>query len=120
MTGYDFHPEVENDFAEIWDFIAADSPGAADKVIADILESIGALVPFPQQGYRRPDLTGRPLRFHERAQLPYRLCAGREAIGDCGRHSWQPKPARDGRHPKEAESNRPLCAYGMDEPQPVQ
>jgi hypothetical protein len=21
MTGYDFHPEVENDFAEIWDFI---------------------------------------------------------------------------------------------------
>jgi hypothetical protein len=26
MTGYNFHPEVENDFAEIWDFIAEDSP----------------------------------------------------------------------------------------------
>jgi plasmid stabilization system protein ParE len=31
MTGYDFHPEVENDFAEIWDFIAADSPATADR-----------------------------------------------------------------------------------------
>ena len=46
MTTYDFHPEVEN-FAEIWDFIAEDSPAAADKVIADILDTIEALVPFP-------------------------------------------------------------------------
>ncbi len=36
MTGYNFHPEVENDFAEIWDFIAEDSPNAADRVIADM------------------------------------------------------------------------------------
>lgn len=63
MTGYDFHPEVQNDFAEIWDFIAEDSPAAADKVIADILDTIEALAPFPHRGYRRPDLTGRPLRF---------------------------------------------------------
>jgi toxin ParE1/3/4 len=63
MTGYDFHPEVENDFAEIWDFIAEDSPAAADKLIADILDTIEALVPFPHRGYRRPDLTARPLRF---------------------------------------------------------
>jgi hypothetical protein len=25
MNGYDFHPEVEIDFAEIWDSIAEDS-----------------------------------------------------------------------------------------------
>jgi plasmid stabilization system protein ParE len=63
MTGYDFHPEVETDFAEIWDFIAERSPAAADKVIADILDTIEALVPFPHRGHRRPDLTSRPLRF---------------------------------------------------------
>ena len=63
MTRCDFHPEVENDFAEIWDFIADDSPAAADKVIADILDAIETLAPFPHQGYRRPDLTARPLRF---------------------------------------------------------
>jgi plasmid stabilization system protein ParE len=63
MTGYDFHPDVENDFAEIWDFIAEDSPAAVGKVIADILDTIENLVRFPHQGYRRPDITGRPLRF---------------------------------------------------------
>jgi len=32
-------------------------------VTADILDAIEGLVPFPHQGYRRPDLTSRPLRF---------------------------------------------------------
>jgi plasmid stabilization system protein ParE len=63
MTGYDFHPEAAVDLDEIWDFIAEDNLDAADKVIADILASIDALVPFPHQDHKRPDLTSRPLRF---------------------------------------------------------
>jgi len=63
MTGYDFHPEARADLDEIWEFIRADSLDAADRVIAEILASIRALVPFPDQGHRRPDLTSRPLRF---------------------------------------------------------
>jgi len=63
MTGYDFHPEAAIDLDEIWDFIARDNLDAADKVIADILSSIDALVSFPKQGHKRPDLTSRPLRF---------------------------------------------------------
>lgn len=63
MTGYDFHPEAAIDLEEIWDFIAEDGPDAADRVIADILETIEGLAPFPHQGYRRLDLTSRPLRF---------------------------------------------------------
>ncbi len=51
MTGYDFHPEAAVDLGEIWDFIAYDNLDAADKVIADILASIDALVPFPHQGH---------------------------------------------------------------------
>jgi plasmid stabilization system protein ParE len=61
--GVSFHPEASIDLEEIWDFIADDSPDAADKVIADILSTIEALASFSQQGYRRPDLTTRPLRF---------------------------------------------------------
>jgi plasmid stabilization system protein ParE len=34
-----------------------------DSVIADILGAIDVLAPFPLQGYCRPDLTSRPLRF---------------------------------------------------------
>lgn len=63
MTGYDFHPEAETDLDEIWDFIADDNIDAADRVIADILQALSSLVPFPHQGHRRPDLTSRPLRF---------------------------------------------------------
>ena len=63
MTGYDFHPEAAVDLDEIWDFIAEDNLDAADRVIADILAGIEALVPFPHQGHGRPDLTSRPLRF---------------------------------------------------------
>ena len=63
MTGYDFHPEARLDLDEVWEFIRADNVDAADRMIADILSSIRALVPFPGQGRRRPDLTSRPLRF---------------------------------------------------------
>jgi len=63
VTGYVFHPEASTDLDEIWEFIATDNLDAADQVIEDILGAIGALVPFPQQGYQRPELTSRPLRF---------------------------------------------------------
>ena len=63
MTGYDFHPEARFDLDEIWEFVRADNLDAADRIIAEILSAIAALVPCPEQGHRRPDLTLRPLRF---------------------------------------------------------
>jgi plasmid stabilization system protein ParE len=47
MTGYDFHPEAALDLDEIWGFIADDSLDAADRVTAEILARIDALVLFP-------------------------------------------------------------------------
>jgi len=63
VTGYDFHPEAALDLGEIWDFIAEDNLEAADQVVAEILASLDALVAFPDQGHKRPDLTSSPLRF---------------------------------------------------------
>jgi plasmid stabilization system protein ParE len=63
MNDYAFHPEAFEDLDEIWEFIAKDNIDAADRVIEDIFETIRGLVPFPQRGHRRPDLTTRPLRF---------------------------------------------------------
>lgn len=63
MRAYDFHPEAEGDLNAIWDYIAEDNPDAADRTIDRIVSTIEALVAFPQQGHRRPDLTSRPLRF---------------------------------------------------------
>ena len=46
-----------------WEYIAVDNPRAARRVREEILAAIRALVPFPNVGHRRTDLTSRPLRF---------------------------------------------------------
>ncbi len=61
--GFDLHPLAARDIADIWTFIAKDSPQAARRVRERILDSIRGLVPFPHRGHKRPDLTSRPLRF---------------------------------------------------------
>ena len=63
MSRFVLHPDALTDLTEIWEYIAADNPSAADRVLAEIQEAIRALVPFPQLGHVRPDLTSRPLRF---------------------------------------------------------
>jgi plasmid stabilization system protein ParE len=63
MSGFVFHPEAYADLEEIWDYIAADNPVAADRFLGEIEEKIQTLVRFPAQGHARPDLTSRPLRF---------------------------------------------------------
>ena len=64
MSGFVLHPDALTDLDEIWEYIAADNPGAAGRVLEEIYEAIRALVPFPQVGHSRSDLTSRPLRFH--------------------------------------------------------
>ena len=64
MSGFVLHPDALTDLNEIWKYIAADNLDAADGVLEEIYETIRALVPIPQAGHRRPDLTSRPLRFH--------------------------------------------------------
>lgn len=63
MTGYAFHPEAEGDIDEIWEYIAADNPAAADRVITEFERALDNLVLFPGQGHKRADPTSRPLRF---------------------------------------------------------
>ena len=64
MSGFALHPAAFSDLEEIWEFIAANSLDAADRVLAEIFEAIRSLVPFLLVGHIRADLTARPLRFH--------------------------------------------------------
>jgi plasmid stabilization system protein ParE len=63
MSGFVLHPEAFTDLEEIWEYIAADSLDAADRIRDEIFEAIHSLVDFPYTGHSRPDLTARPLRF---------------------------------------------------------
>jgi hypothetical protein len=57
MIANDFHPEARLDLDELWEIIREDHLDAADRLIAEVLYAIDALVPFPGRGHRRPDLT---------------------------------------------------------------
>jgi plasmid stabilization system protein ParE len=96
MTGYDFHPEARFDLDEIWEYIRADNIDAVDRVIAKILSAIRGLVPFPNQGHKRPDLTSQPLRF-----IPVReyliAYAPEERPLWVVRDTWTAQPAYHGR-----------------------
>src|SRR5271154_3547009 len=61
--GFNLHPLAAQDITDIWTFIAEDSPQGAARVREELLDAIRVVVPFPNQGHRRPDLTSRPLRF---------------------------------------------------------
>jgi plasmid stabilization system protein ParE len=61
--GFALHPLAAQDITDIWEYIAEDSPLAAGRVREELLRGIRALVAFPDQGYQRPKLTSRPLRF---------------------------------------------------------
>ena len=64
MSKFVLHPEARADLDEIWEYIAADNLDAADRVVEEIYNAIGALARFPHQGHTRPDLSSRPPRFH--------------------------------------------------------
>lgn len=63
MSRFVLHPQAYADLDEIWEYIAADSLDAADRVREEIYETIQSIVPFPYVGHSRPDLTSKPLRF---------------------------------------------------------
>jgi|SRR5579862_4667527 len=97
MSGYVFHQDAFNDLDDIWEFIATDNMDAADRVIGDIFDAVRALVLFPYQGHRRPDLTRDPIRFQRvRDYLIAYLPDEKALVGDC-RNTRPPQPARHGR-----------------------
>ena len=61
--GFELHPGAAEDFLDIWEFLAADNPTAAQRLREEIVDAIVKLVPMPHRGHRRSDLTNRPLRF---------------------------------------------------------
>lgn len=64
MSGYALHPGAYDDLDDIREYIARESPAAADRLVDEILDSVQSVAAFPHAGHRRPALTSRPLRFH--------------------------------------------------------
>jgi plasmid stabilization system protein ParE len=59
-----------NDLDAIWNYIASDSVGAANRVEQAILASCGQLGRFPLLGAIRSDITAKPVRFWTVPRFP--------------------------------------------------
>jgi len=57
------HPEAVEDLGEILEYIGSFNPSAADRLLDEFFERFDLLASMPHQGFRRPELTSRPLRF---------------------------------------------------------
>jgi plasmid stabilization system protein ParE len=63
MSGYDLHPDEFIDIDDIAVHIGEGGPEAAHRVVDELYRAIRNLIPFPNSGHRRLDLTSGPLRF---------------------------------------------------------
>ena len=63
MREFVLHPEAYRDLDDLWEYIAFDNVGAADRTREEIYDAIDRIVTFPNQGHKRPDLSAKPLRF---------------------------------------------------------
>jgi plasmid stabilization system protein ParE len=67
---YELTPSALADLEDIWTFIAADKPSAADRVELSILAACRRLSRVPKLGKVRPELTSLPLRFWTVTRYP--------------------------------------------------
>jgi plasmid stabilization system protein ParE len=56
MSGFILHTEAYTDLDEIWEYIAADSLDAADRIREEIFDAIRSVAVFPYLCPRRPIL----------------------------------------------------------------
>ena len=50
MRGFALHPDAYRDLEEIWGYIAADNPDAADRILEEIQQAIGLWYTFLAKG----------------------------------------------------------------------
>jgi plasmid stabilization system protein ParE len=63
MDAYLLSPGALGDLQGIWDFIASDNVGSADRVLDELFDAFEKLAQWPRQGHTRSDLTNRHVRF---------------------------------------------------------
>ena len=63
-------PRAIDDLDEIWNYIAQDSPAAADRVESSIFEAFSSLARHPMLGSKRTEISSLPVRFWVLGRYP--------------------------------------------------
>jgi len=60
---FDLDPRALEDLDEVLEYISSYNRSAADRLLDDFFETFDSIGGMPNQGFRRPELTSKPLRF---------------------------------------------------------
>ena len=63
MNAFELHPEAIGDLDEIAAYFRDFNPEIPSRLVGEFFAAFELLVRFPHHGFRKPELTGRPLRF---------------------------------------------------------
>jgi antitoxin ParD1/3/4 len=63
MNRFRLSLEAAQDVIDIFEYIAQDSPDAAERVRSEIFDALIGLIEFPGKGHRRDDLTRQSVLF---------------------------------------------------------
>lgn len=69
-TPFQLTPRALNDLSDIWDYIAEDNVGAANRVESAILSACNSLAKHPMLGSKRTEITLLPVRFWTVTRFP--------------------------------------------------
>jgi plasmid stabilization system protein ParE len=67
---YQLTPRALSDLDGIWDYIAEDNSGAANRVESAILSACDSLARHPMLGSKRSEITSLPVRFWTVTRFP--------------------------------------------------
>lgn len=63
MHRYELSPESVDDLLNIQEFVSADSPASADRLLEELFSAFEHLAAWPRSGHSRSDLTEKPVLF---------------------------------------------------------
>lgn len=116
MIGHVLHPEGYNDLDEIRSYIAEYNPDGADRIVDDTFDAIRALIPFSNQGHKRPALTSRPLRFTLVGEYLIAYAADRKTFVGGRSGARTPKPSHFGGNSKREGVEGHFCPPEASKP----
>ena len=69
-TPFQLTPRALNDLSDIWEYIAEDNVGTANRVESAILSACNRLAGYPLIGSKRIEITPLPVRFWTVSRFP--------------------------------------------------
>jgi plasmid stabilization system protein ParE len=78
MSRFRLSRSANDDLESIWEYIAADNPDAADRLIEQFHDAFQWLANYPRAGHKRQDMGDRPVLFwpEGRYEIIYRPFPG--------------------------------------------